>query len=123
MIPGSNILNMAFSVIGQHELTLYKAVGRTVNSVGYDVTSYAAPVKIRGSVQAVPRSRYADLGLDLNENYISLFTCSRVSDVQRGQSGDKILFDCKSYQVTSKTDWQGIDGWQSVICQQLPQGA
>ena len=120
MIPGSNLLQTAFSVIGQQRVTLHKAVSRETNEIGLDVVTYAAPVTITGSVQAVPRNRYADLGLDLNSNYVTLYTVKCVSDIQRGQSGDKIVFDCKNYEITSKTDWHAIDGWVSVICQQIP---
>ena len=70
MIPGSNILKTALSVIGQQSFQFYKFTGRTTNALGYDQSSFASPVTLKGSIQAMSRSIYHEYGLDLEKNYI-----------------------------------------------------
>ena len=40
MIPGSNLLNMALSVIAKQTVAYYQANGRALNAVGQYVTTF-----------------------------------------------------------------------------------
>ena len=115
MIAG-NLLNRALKRVGSQTVQYMRFSGRTTNEIGLDVSTYAEPVNITGSVQAVPRSTYEQLGLDFQKRYIMIYTSAPVVDLQRDVSGDKISVGGKSYQVVSATDWLMMDGWQSVLC-------
>lgn len=115
MIPGSNLLRVALSVIGQQTGQLYRATSRTKNSIGQWVTEYAAPRPVTGSIQAVPRSTYADLGLDFTKVYIACYFSVDVSDIQRGQSADQMTWNGRRWEFITESDWFAIDGWTGLI--------
>lgn len=116
MIPGSNILNQAFSVIAQQTVTYYRCTGRTLNSVGQYVTSYAFGIPLKGSFQPVPRSLYQAFGLDLQKSYYVFYASTDILDIDRNVSADQIAFSDQRYQCESDTAWFNIDGWKGVIC-------
>lgn len=120
MIPGSNILQAALQVIARSSFCYYAFESRTPNAVGQDVTTYAAPVTLQGSVQPVPRSLYQQYGLDFQRNYVNVYVSQTVLDVTRDVSGDQILFNGRTYQCVSVTPWSAIDGWSAVLCVQVP---
>lgn len=119
MIPGQNILNMAFTMIAKQTVTYYKFISRSPNSVGQDVTVYAAPVAMTGSFQAVPRKMYRELGLDLQKGYSTFYTSNNLLDIARDVSGDQIAFNGRRFQVQSNNDWFAQDGWKGVLCVDL----
>ena len=115
-VPGCNLLNMALRVIQRQSITYYQFSGRTLNSVGQDVTTYAAPVTIFGSWQPIPRNLNEEWGLDLQKDYFTFFSSNNILDVTRDVSGDQLVFMTKRYQVESDTDWYQLDGWKGIIC-------
>lgn len=119
MIAG-NLLNRALRLVKAQPVQYRRFVGRTTNEIGLDVSEYADPVQIMGSVQAVPRSTYETLGLDFQKQYVTLYTVTEVLDLRRDISGDMIDFGGRAYQLVSSTDWQAMDGWQSVLCVEVP---
>jgi hypothetical protein len=120
MIPGANILSMAMSVIGKSSFSYLAFASRTPNAIGQDVTKYEPPVTLQGSVQPVPRSLYQQYGLDFQRNYLNVYVSKAVLDVERDVSGDMIVFNGNSYQCLSVTPWVAIDGWNAVLCVQVP---
>lgn len=116
MIPGSNLLNIALTVIAPQAVTYYQYVSRAVNDVGQDITVYAPPVVLRGSLQPVPRQLYEAYGLDLQKSYYTFYTLSNLLDVGRDVSGDQISFNNTRFQCESANDWFAIDGWKGVLC-------
>lgn len=115
-VPGCNLLNMALRVIQRQSITYYQFSGRTLNAVGQDVTTYAAPVTIVGSWQPIPRNLNEQWGLDLQKDYFTFFSSNNILDVTRDVSGDQLVFMTKRYQVESDTDWYQLDGWKGIIC-------
>lgn len=93
MIPGSNILRMALTIIARNSVVAYQFASRTLNSIGlYDVT-YSDPISISGSFQPVPRQLYREYGLDFQQSYFTFYTDQLdLIDIQRGSSGDQITF-------------------------------
>lgn len=117
MIPGSNLLNTALSVISKQFLTYYQANGRTVNAVGQYVTSFVSPApQIAGSFQPVPRSRYEYNGLDFQKDYFVFYVSKDLIDIQRDVSTDELGFGSQRYQCISATPWIAIDGWVEMLC-------
>ena len=119
MIPGSNLLNQAFSLIARQTVSYKAYASRTVSDIGMLVTAYADAVDIQGSVQAVPRELFERYGLDFQKNYIMFYVSQNLIDVTRDVSGDRITYNGKNYQCVSKTDWFGQDGWIGIICVQV----
>jgi hypothetical protein len=117
MIPGNNLLMVAMGAINQQPVQYIKALGRTENDAGYLITDYAPPVPVHhSSVQAVPRSLYSQLGLDLQKRYVRWFVSANVVDVSRGAAGDNILYGGRRYSVESITEWFSQDGWCECLC-------
>jgi hypothetical protein len=114
-VPGSNLLNQALRVISPSMVKYYKNTGQITNDQGLVVASYAPPVSVKGSVQAVPKSRYEAYGLDFSKNYVTFYASRMMIDLQRAKSGDKFEFAKKVFVVQDKTDWFAIDGWSGVI--------
>lgn len=119
MIPGSNLLVRASRLIGLATVQYLKDMGRTTNEIGLDVTTYADPIDVRGSLQSVPRSVYQAYGLDFQKNYLMFYTTTDVIDLSRDVSGDQLQYGGKKYQLVSETDWMQIDGWTGVLCVQV----
>lgn len=116
MTPGSNILNQALTIIAKQAITYLRATGRTLNNVGQDVTTYAAPVVIYGSFQPVPQQLYIQYGLDFQKSYFRFFTSNDAIDIKRDVSCDQIIFDNKLYKCESNTEWFKLDGWKEILC-------
>lgn len=119
IIPGSNILNQALTVIARQSFTYEAFVSRSTNSIGMLNAVYATPVTLTGSVQPVPRNRYESYGLNFQKNYYMVFIAQNSIDTARDVTGDRIIFLTKTFQVESKTDWFGIDGWDALLCVQV----
>lgn len=116
MIPGINLFNIATSLITQQRVSYYKNTGRTTNSIGLDVATYASPITIIGSFQPVAKRLYDQLGLDFGKNYFTLYTNNDITDLKRDVSGDKIVYNNQEFQCESNTPWFGADGWMEVLC-------
>lgn len=116
MIPGSDLLDQALSVIASSTVQYFRATGRSLNNIGQYVTVYADPVDLLGSFQPVAKSLYQNLGLDFQKSYFNFFTSNNVIDLNRDISADQLSFNNVRYQVESATPWYAIDGWVEVRC-------
>lgn len=119
MIPGSNLLNLALSVIAPQQFQYYAFVSRALQKIGQYIATYAAPVGLRGSVQPVPRQLYQQYGLDFTKNYFVFYVSQSAIDIERDVSGDLMNFAGNTYQCVQKTDWFVQDGWIGIICAQI----
>lgn len=119
MIPGANILGMALSVIAPQTVQYRRYLSRATNAAGLDVSAYADPVPVRGSIQPVPRSRYEVMGLDFAKTYWTLRAPLAALGVARDASGDQVIYDGKLLQVESATDWHDLDGWSEALCVEI----
>lgn len=118
MIPGSNLLATALSVIGAPTVTYYRYAGRSRNEVGQYVTEVSQETR-QGSVQAVSRNLYEQLGLDLQKNYVWFYAIGSTQDIGRDVSGDQFDFNGSRYEILSLTDWTPIDGWNGALAVQV----
>lgn len=117
MIPGSNLLSMAFGLIGTQQLIWLKFAGRTQNALGQWINTYDAPVTITGSWQPVDASKYEALGLDMSKAHFQLYTPAPIQPVERATSPDLIEFAGRRYMIERDTnDWINMDGWRGAIC-------
>ncbi len=116
MIPGSNLLRSALSVIARQTVILYRWSGRSTTADGLDVSSYESPLIVsEGSVQAVPRNRYDSLGLDYSRHYVTWFTTATARGVERDRSPDQFTYGGRVYDVQLVTPWSLQDGWNEVL--------
>lgn len=115
-IPGADLLGIALGVIGSQQVRYYLNTGREANDSGRLMALFADGVDVpQGSVQAVPRSRYASYGLDFQKSYVTWFVEQTVIDVQRNKSGDRFKWNNRVYECVSVTDWVSQDGWSEVM--------
>lgn len=117
MIPGSNLLTTALTVIASQEVVYYQFISRDLNERGAYVSTYADGLTVfLGSVQPVNKSVYAERGLDFEKNYVSWFLPEiDAIDLVRDESGDQFEFKGKRYQLKGKTDWFLQDGWNELL--------
>lgn len=115
MIPGANVLGIAFSAIAQQPAQFLRAIGRTQNNLGAWVTQYAAPVDVRVSFQSMDSTKYQQLGLDLAKNYYSIWVKLGAEGVNRGASPDRFIVYGKLYEITTTHDWFMQDGWTECV--------
>lgn len=119
LIPGSNILQMALSLIAAQSFQYIAYITRTIQPNGQYLTTYASPITLQGSVQPVPRTLFEQLGLDLQKNYVNIYVSRDILDISRDVSGDQIIYNGNNYQVLSKTAWDAVDGWDAILCVQV----
>ncbi|WP_422930136.1 phage collar protein [Singulisphaera sp. PoT] len=119
-VPGSNLLAMATRLIAKQPFEYHAFRGRETNYIGQDVTVFAVPVTLLGSIQPVPRSVYQEYGLDFQRNYVNVYVSQDITDIARDVAGDRIVFQGRTYECISKTPWIGIDGWDAVLCVEVP---
>lgn len=120
MIPGGNLLNLALSVISASAIQWLQFDAETVQPNMAVSLSYLAPVTIQGSLQPVPRHMMELLGLDMNKTYVNIFTSNSVIDIERDISSDRFIYGSATYQGLSSTPWRNIDGWNQILCVQVP---
>ena len=120
MIPGSNILNAALRAISSTPVQYYQYVSRVSNNVGLFNTTYLSPITIKGSLQPIEKSLYAELGLDLSKKYVDFFVQNNILDVNRDVSGDQFVYATETYQCESAEPWFLIDGWTAIRAVRVP---
>ena len=118
-VPGSNLLTTALELICAEPFDYIEYTGTSVNEIGFDVRTYAAPVTVRGSVQAVDRTEYDQLGLDWTKRYIRIWTETDIDDLYRDRAGDQVRWHNLLWEVQSEDDWHPIDGWNSFTAVQV----
>jgi hypothetical protein len=117
MIPGSNLLGLALTVIAPQGVEWHKFASRTQNGRGDWINNYETPVALWGSWQPLDQAKYQQLGLDLAKKYFVLYVSAGVDGVERAKAGDLIIRGGRKYQVEdAANDWLDIDGWRGVMC-------
>lgn len=113
-VPGSNLLAQAFAVIGTQIVNYRQFEGRTKNEQFQMVSSYGAFFNLQTSVQRVRRSQYKEYGLDFQRQYVTVFACLDLVDIQRDSAGDQFVYNGKLYQLENQGTWFAQDGW--AVC-------
>lgn len=115
IVPGSNLLSIALTVIAPTAIALSCAIGRTQNAVGEWVTTYAAQVPVEGSWQPVDQTKYESLGLDLSKKYFMFYASEQIDSINRGESPDLAERNGRKYSAVGDVPWNDVDGWQSAM--------
>lgn len=121
MIPGSNLLQQALTVIKPTAVDYYRYSGRATNAIGLDVATYDAAVRLsKASVQPVDRAAFKQMGLDYNKRYIEIFVLGAdIEDLGRARAPDQFGYNGRRFEVIGETDWNEIDGWDRVLAVEL----
>jgi hypothetical protein len=120
IVPGSNLLSMALGVIGTQSVQWLRYTEEVETPAGVQRPQWANPVTIYGSLQPVDTNLLQQLGLDWTRNYVTFFAPAEFREVERDQSSDRIIYAGRTYQVVSKTAWWRQDGWEKVMCVEVP---
>ena len=120
MTPGDNLLEDALDLIASQDVELYRFASRAKTPAGVMVATYSGPVYVQGSVQAVDRKHYEQMGLDFARTYVKFYTSEEVRNVQRDQTGDLFTYAGRWYQAESQTSWLSQDGWNDVLAVMVP---
>jgi hypothetical protein len=113
--PGSNLLVEAFGSIDPTKIMYYAFISRSINAARQWASTYADPVPVWGSVQAVPRSKYTEFGLDFQKEYIKIIVPINAIDLCRDSSGDEFVWNGFNYKMTDNTSWYAMDRWARCI--------
>lgn len=116
----SNLLEDALDVVGRQAFSYLPYQSRTKNSVGMLAATYGAAQSVEGSWQPVPRQLYEKMNLDWQKNYATVFISKNVIDIARDVAGDRFVYAGKTYQAESRTDWFAQDGWDAILCVEIP---
>lgn len=114
-VPGVNVLGLALGVIARTPVTLFTFVKNERQANGVDLPTYAPGVAITGSVQAVSSKTKMELGLEWQDEYVTLFTSALVRAIERDGAGDVFVWNGKYYHGQGGSDWTGQDGWNEVL--------
>lgn len=123
IVPGSNLLALALGVIGNQMVQWHKFAGLTTNAAGVQRPTWAAPVTINGSFQPADAATIQQLGLDWTRNYVNFFAPAEFKEIERDQSSDRVSYAGRMYQVVGKAAWYHQDGWERVLCVEVPADA
>ena len=115
MTPGSNLLALALSIMEPATVLFYPFLARSVNAIGLEVSTYGEPVTLEGSVQALPRSEFDKLGLDLAREYIVFYASLDMQNSGRDRENDYLAWAGARWDIVNVTAWHGIDGWSEVL--------
>ena len=115
-VPGLNLLGLALTAIGSQPVVWIPWASNATLPDGMVVSNFAPPQTITtGSVQAVPRTRYAAMGLDYTRNYVTWFTPAAVRGVERDRTPDRFIWGGRLFDVVTVTAWAAQDGWSEVV--------
>lgn len=114
--PGSNTLRQAQSIQGQQAINYFRANGRQNNANGVFVPVFLPPVLVRGSVQPIKRSKTENIGVEYQQDRVTLYVTQYMQDLDRGTAGDQFSWNGKIWQLESNINWAGPDGWTGVEC-------
>ena len=111
----NNVFEMAMAAIPRVEFSVQKFVSRAPNDFGVLINVYTAPVSYWGCVQPVKNTKYEALGLQFGKNYITVWGEVEMNGIDRQAVADRILYNGKTFNVVSSSDWMAYNGWSSVI--------
>lgn len=116
-VPGSNLLGLALSLLGNQSVLFYHETSRKKNQGGQWLCYYAPFIEFdEGSVQPVDKRYYKAMSLDLQKSYVAWF----VPDVDavnlaRKTNGSVFEFNNRRYQMVGQTDWFNQDHWSVFL--------
>lgn len=115
MIPGLNLLSIAFGAIAQQSGEWLKFTGNGQNSQGQDIPTYDPPITVTGSFQSTDAQTVQALGLNVTARHRTFYSNHPIAITDRETSPDLLTFYGRKYQVVGEIDWTNQDGWKGVV--------
>lgn len=123
-VPGANLYRLATRLITPQRVQYYMFKERATDRQRNFVNIYNEPRKLMASVQAVPREKYSEMGLNWQKNYVKIFVDRDVIDLDRNASGDMFVFGKtrkRVYKLEDESTWFEQDGWAACLAVQVQQ--
>lgn len=111
----NNLLKAALRIIPKQTFIWRKFTGFSVDSQGLRINQYAEGVEVIGSVQAMDRDMYDQLGLDREKEYLVAYGPVDIKGVSGQNAPDLIEFGGNVYKVVRNYPWYFYDGWSGVV--------
>ncbi len=111
-----NVLSLAQRLVTPQSVQLKRWIGTQKNAALVLSPVYAEAVPIAANVEPVDRTVYQAFGLDLQKDYIWLYSTVPLRDLERDKAPDIILWSNQTWNVESNTDWQDVNGWKGSLC-------
>lgn len=120
MIPGANLLGLAFRAIRPQKIPWRAFTGRTENAAGDTVATFAPAVELTGAMYPLDTKLYQQFGLNLAKNYARLYIFGSAQPTARDRDGDLILFGGKTWQCEDAWDWSDVGEYRRILCVEVP---
>jgi len=114
-VPGSNLLAQALTALGKQAVDWRAYQGKTTRADGQQVATFAAPVTLYGSWQAVTSADKAAYGLTLSMDYAVFYASNLFQNAVRDEAPDQFTYAGRRWSVIARTGWFVMDGWDSVL--------
>lgn len=111
----NNLLNAALRIIPKQRIVWRKFAGFDIDEQGLKINRYAQGVELTGSVQAVDRNIYDQLGLDQEKEYLAVYAPADIKGVSAQNAPDIIEFGGAAYKVVRNYPWYFYNGWAGVV--------
>lgn len=111
----NNLLNAALRIIPKQRIVWRKFAGFDIDEQGLKINRYAEGVELTGSVQAVDRNIYDQLGLDQEKEYLAVYAPADIKGVAGQDAPDIVEFGGGVYKVVRNYPWYFYDGWAGVV--------
>lgn len=93
----------------------YRFIKSTIDEMGRDVPEFAAPVTLTGSIQTVSSKIREQLGLNLDDNYETVFCPALMQSIAEKLQPDRIVYDNRTYEIVENKNWYKTNGWAKVL--------
>ena len=110
-----NLLKAALNVLPKQNFIWRKFAGFDDDGQGLRINKYAKGIELVGSVQALDREMYDQLGLDREKEYLVVYSSADIKGVSGQNAPDIIEFGGGVYKVVRNYPWYFYNGWAGVV--------
>jgi len=114
-VPGPTFSAQALTAIAPQPVRVARLDEQTVDASFRQVATYADPVTVYGSFQAVNTNLITHYGLDMNKRYAVFYASKRFKEATRDTAPDAFDYDGRRWIAVTGVDWFAMDGWDSVL--------
>lgn len=112
-----NLLGLALTAVGRTpNVMLRRYKGDRENDFGATIACYGDPEPIYDvNVQPVSIAQKNELGLDVNQDYVSVHLSTSTQGIFRGREADILLWGGHKWQIMPANDWFLQNHWVQVL--------
>lgn len=110
----------ATAILGcNKQFQFYRFIKSTLDEMGRDIPQFEPTVTLTGSIQPVSNKMREQLGLDLNENYKTVFCPALMQSIAEKLQPDRIVYENRTYEIVENKDWYETNGWTKALIVEL----